>query len=53
MEFKTYRFVIQLPANQGGQLVTVEQGRTMYEAQKLVEAKYPTAKSVSCLGEQK
>ena len=51
MEMKTYRFVVQLPLDQGGQLVTTEEGRTMSEAIRIVEARFPTAKSVSCLGE--
>ena len=53
MEMKTYKFVVSLPLDQGGQMVTTEEGRTMSEAQRLVEARFPTAKSVSCMGEDR
>jgi len=37
--------------NVGGQLVTHEQGRTPVEAQKIVESRFPNAKSVMYRGE--
>ena len=49
MKMKTYEFIIKLP---NGELVkTYEQGRTPVEAQKLVEAQYSSAQSISYRGE--
>ena len=51
MEMKTYEFVVQLPVNEGGQIVTHEQGRTPVEAQRIVESRFPNANSISYRGE--
>ena len=49
MEMKTYEFIIQL--QDGGHVKTYEQGRTPSEAQRLVEAQYSNAKSITFRGE--
>jgi len=49
MEMKNYSFIVQL--QDGGHVKLIESGRTMYEAQRLVEGKYPNAKSVMPQGE--
>jgi predicted esterase len=43
MEMKTYEFLVSLPVNEGGQVVTHEQGRNPVEAQKIVESRFPNA----------
>jgi hypothetical protein len=49
MEMKNYEFIVQLP--DGGHVKLIESGRTIVEAQRLVEGKYPNAKSVMPTGE--
>jgi hypothetical protein len=51
MEMKTYEFLVSLPVNEGGQVVTHEQGRTPSEAQRIVESRFPNANSVMYRGE--
>ena len=51
MELKTYQFLVSMPVNQGGQIVTNEQGRNPVEAQKIVESRFPNATAVIYRGE--
>jgi len=49
MEMKNYEFIVQL--QDGGHVKLIESARTMSEAIRLVEGKYPEAKSVMPRGE--
>jgi hypothetical protein len=51
MELKRYEFLVSMPVNEGGQLVTVESGRNPAEAQRIVESRFPNANSVMFRGE--
>ena len=51
MELKTYQFLVSMPVNEGGQIVTNEQGRNPVEAQKIVESRFPNATAVMYRGE--
>jgi len=51
MEIKTYQFLVSMPVNQGGQIVTNEQGINPVQAQKIVESRFPNATAVIYRGE--